>query len=146
MLTCAIGATGWCVNGCSFQALSRSSGTTASPKKTGSPQSSVARERQLSTSPVTAVFYRNFIKDCLILLSFLNVLSQINGWFRLFGDMWASSLWETQSLWNLLLLGLSQNGHASGQNQPQEWAEARPLPSFPLLSSSTVDSLEGLLD
>lgn len=40
-------------------------------KEMGSPQSSVTWERQLSTCPVTSVFYRNFIKDCLILLSFL---------------------------------------------------------------------------
>ena len=35
-------------------------------KEMGSPQSSVTWERQLSTCPVTSVFYRNFIKDCLI--------------------------------------------------------------------------------
>lgn len=67
VLACAIGTTGLL-----YTWTSGSSKTTASsPKTRGSPQSSVAWEIQLSTCPVTSVFYRNFIKECLILLSFL---------------------------------------------------------------------------
>lgn len=66
--------------------------------------------------------------------------------------MWASSLWETQSLWNLPL-SLSQNGYVSRQHQPQEWSEAHDLgpastcflaPPWEVWKASWTDeSLEG---
>lgn len=68
----------------------------------------------------------------------LNVLCQINGWFQLFGGHVGLSLWETQSLWNLLLLGLSQNGQVSRETNLRSGLRFRTSTQLPLAPPWTV--------
>lgn len=75
----------------------------------------------------------------------LNVLSQINGWFHLFGDMWVSSFWEAQTL-QPAPTGTLPNGHVSGQTSLRSGLGLGASAQLPLAFSLHMDNLGGLLD